>query len=822
MPSDSARDIPDLSLFAGNGFNYSFYVMCQMDANASDGGSSTSCNLNAPYLDFQAAGGTSAAVQTFAGIMALVNQKTGERQGNANYVLYPMAATAASNGTSCNSSTAPVTNSSCIFYDVTVGNNSVICQGGTPNCSNTSAASGQYGIMVSNGSPAYPTTAGYDLATGLGTVNVANLVNHWTSNFAPSTTSLSLSTTPTTTPISLTHGQPINFNITVTSGSGTPTGDVLLIAQTGASASNAPGIGPFTLSGGSVSGSTIMLPGGSYNVTAHYAGNGTFAASDSSPGIPVTVGKESSQTEIRLVTLGNPTLPGYNITTVPYGSPYVLRMDVTNSSGNLCAPSNSSGYQYSISYPCPTGSLTVSPAPTEQNPPPGTVPGSYTLNSQGYAEDQPIQLSPGTYPFVATYAGDNSFTASTSLPTPITITPAPTTVTASMFSCETPIQYGLPCQINALINTTSSGISPSGTVTFFVNGAQQGSPVPVFNSGLPNPSGNTPYAWAQGSDNLQFLTIGTNTFSAEYSGDTNYQAAASAPVNITVAQNNGGVSVFTGPPIQLGQQAALQAQALGAPPPAAAPTGTITFYDGGNAIGGSVTYSVNNGSLFASLSYTPTTGGYHLITASYSGDSYYASSTSSSATLTVQSPSFWISGEVPGDAQPGQSVTGTVTVSPIDGFTGTVNLTCAVTGMPVSPQDMPTCSLNPASVTVGANGVSVIVTLNTVAPSFVPPAGPGGWPMELGIVMLGLAALAAGLSRRRAWRREAAYMAGLAAILLAVALWASCGGGGGGGGSAPPRDPGTRPGNYTVTVVGTSGSLTQSMTWTLSVRSLEG
>ena len=163
VPADGARDIPDLSLFAGNGLNYSFYVICQMDANASGGGSSTSCDLNSPYTDFQGGSGTSASVQAFAGIMALVNQLYG-RQGNANYVLYPMAA---QSGASCNSSTA---GSSCIFYDVTVGNNSVICGGGTLNCSNTNTASGQYGIMVSGGSAAYAATTGYDLATGLGSV----------------------------------------------------------------------------------------------------------------------------------------------------------------------------------------------------------------------------------------------------------------------------------------------------------------------------------------------------------------------------------------------------------------------------------------------------------------------------------------------------------------------------------------------------------------------------------------------------------------------------------------------------------------------------
>ena len=217
VPSDGARDIPDVALFAGNGLNYSFYVVCQMDANPGTGSSLTSCDLNAPYANFQGGSGTSASVQVFAGIMALVTQRYG-RQGNANYVLYPMAA---KSGASCPSSAAAVTNSSCVFYDVTVGNNSVGCLLGSPSCS---SAPTQYGIMIS-GSPAsaaYAATPGYDLATGLGSVNTANLVNTWTSNFTPSTTTLSLSTSPATSPISLNHGQPINFSIHVapTSGSG--------------------------------------------------------------------------------------------------------------------------------------------------------------------------------------------------------------------------------------------------------------------------------------------------------------------------------------------------------------------------------------------------------------------------------------------------------------------------------------------------------------------------------------------------------------------------------------------------------------------------
>jgi len=529
VPSDGARDIPDLSLFAGDGASASFYVLCQMDANETFiGASSTSCDLNSPYLDFQGVGGTSVSAQAFAGIMALVNQVHG-RQGNANYVLYPLAA---QGGNTCVSSATAVSNSSCIFYDITTGTNSVICEGGSPNCNNTNNGSGEYGIMVSGNpaSAAYPAGSGYDLATGLGSVNAMNLVNQWTSNFKPSTTTLSLSTSPATNPITLTHGQPINYAINVTSGSGTPAGDVSLIAQTGSSASNVTAIGPFTLSAGSVSGSTNMLPGGSYDVTAHYPGNGTEGASDSTPGIPVTVTKESSSTQVRLVALSATAPPVYNLTTVPYGSPYYLRMDVTNSSGQPCA-SPTTGL---LSYPCPSGTLTVTPAPTQQNSPSGAVPGSFLLNSQGYAEDQPIQQVPGTYNFVATYSGDNSYTGSTSPTLPITITQASTTTAITPPVppvIEAPIIY-----VTVAISTQSNGAGPTGTMNLLNNGTSLGQST-VFGSAAA--SYITGYEFASGgADFALTLPPGPANLTAQYSGDSNYVPSSSAPLAFTVSDFN--------------------------------------------------------------------------------------------------------------------------------------------------------------------------------------------------------------------------------------------------------------------------------------------
>ncbi len=88
LSNATVRAVPDISFFAGNGFNSVAYIYCQAD-NISSG---ASCNLSSPYTDFVLIGGTSVPTPAFAGIMALVDQKTRQRQGNSNYVLYGLAA----------------------------------------------------------------------------------------------------------------------------------------------------------------------------------------------------------------------------------------------------------------------------------------------------------------------------------------------------------------------------------------------------------------------------------------------------------------------------------------------------------------------------------------------------------------------------------------------------------------------------------------------------------------------------------------------------------------------------------------------------------
>jgi subtilase family serine protease len=144
VPNDNARDVPDVSVSAA--FDHDGYLICS-GGDCVNGFRATDGTLDV-------VGGTSVAPPTFAGILALIIQETNSNQGNVNYVLYPLAAA-----------------SSDAFHDITTGNNQVPCQAGTADCPN--------GGMIG-----YNATEGYDLATGLGSINAFNLVTEWT-QFSP-------------------------------------------------------------------------------------------------------------------------------------------------------------------------------------------------------------------------------------------------------------------------------------------------------------------------------------------------------------------------------------------------------------------------------------------------------------------------------------------------------------------------------------------------------------------------------------------------------------------------------------------------------------
>lgn len=173
-PGDGVRDIPDVSLFAANGVWGHYYVYCYTHT----AGGGAPCT-GAPS-GWAGAGGTSFASPIMAGIQALVNQKIGGSVGNPNPTLYALAATEYGSGgsASCNASNGNAVGGNCIFYDVTQGDMDVNCTG-THDCYRPSGTNGVLSTSSSSYAKAYGTGTGWDFATGIGSVNAANLVNAW-------------------------------------------------------------------------------------------------------------------------------------------------------------------------------------------------------------------------------------------------------------------------------------------------------------------------------------------------------------------------------------------------------------------------------------------------------------------------------------------------------------------------------------------------------------------------------------------------------------------------------------------------------------------
>ena len=183
-PRDGVRDLPDVSLFASNGFWSHAILYCMSDA--AEGG--VPCDYTNPTDTlYNSAGGTSFTAPQFASIQALINQKAGGSQGNAAPYYYDLGKkqyglTSSPNKTmiaACNSDQVSGGSNACLFHDVTVGNNDVPCYG-TVDCYGSAGLS--YGVLSTSDAKlgiAFPATTGWDFTTGLGTLNVTNVVTNW-------------------------------------------------------------------------------------------------------------------------------------------------------------------------------------------------------------------------------------------------------------------------------------------------------------------------------------------------------------------------------------------------------------------------------------------------------------------------------------------------------------------------------------------------------------------------------------------------------------------------------------------------------------------
>jgi hypothetical protein len=297
-------------------------------------------------------------------------------------------------------------------------------------------------------------------------------------------------------------------------------------------------------------------------------------------------------------------------------------------------------------------------------------------------------LSVGAHSITASYSGNANLIGNVSAVLTETVNPARTTT--SLNSSANPSTFGQGVTLTASVFPAFGG-SPAGTVTFFDAGAQLGSaPLSGDIAQLAVPGGA--------------LAAGSHSITATYSGDANFSSSASAPLADTV--NPAATSTqltITPDPASVGQSVTLTATVSSAV--AGTQSGTVNFFfDGSSTPAASVALSAG----VAQFSTNSLSAGTHTVSATFvSSNANFQGS--SSLTLAEAVLDFAISASPSSLAvSRGHSVSYTITVSPINGFTGVVALSCSGAGINNS------CTVSPSQVTVSGAAAQATVTV-TVA-----------------------------------------------------------------------------------------------------------
>lgn len=421
--SNRSRIIPDVSFFAGSGandtegYNSTAYMFCMQSADCQTGGTP----------QFSYSGGTESSSAVFAGAVALAVEQynSGSRfgLGNVNPTLYALM--------------PPNTITS---HDITRGNNALSCNSGTPNC----GLSGSNYVL--NG---YAAGNGYDAATGLGSFNILSFVtNYKPANTTPSSVALTVSdnngnalpvcTANGVSSHCVTHSTWLKFKVATTPTAAS--GDVAIFSSSPLQAEAAVDL--LTLSSGTATDTWNLLPGGTYNLYARYAGDSTYAPSITGTPYTITVQPENCQ-----MVLYEHNVNVGTTTSVPYGTPVYVTVEPYSAAttNNVAIPS---------------GSINV----TDNSTLITTLP----VDSEGATTFSSNLLAFGSHSLMLTFPGDASFASCSTGNFPVQVVSASTTTTLNapdnnVYSSDA----GIP--IAAVVTSStlpSNGTAPAGTVTF--------------------------------------------------------------------------------------------------------------------------------------------------------------------------------------------------------------------------------------------------------------------------------------------------------------------------------------------------------------------
>ena len=744
VPADGARDIPDVSLFAANGLNASYYAVC-----AADGDCQTTTS---PQIS--GFGGTSVASPAFAGIMAIVNQKYGP-QGQAAYELYPLAGKSGSP-----------------FHDITMGTNQEPCTAGTPDCT-TGELTG------------YAAGPGYDLATGLGSVDANALVTNWNSRSNGTATTTTL--TPSST--SFVHGTAVTLKVGVTGSGGTPTGDVALLTDSPLPSNQGEFL--LTLASGAASGSFNTLPGGSYNIYGNYGGDGTFAPSTSSK-TAITVTAEASTLNLQVSDSNGMQMTSLSGQQVPYGTYAILNGSPVPTTSFNCA-SNCPPYTYA------TGTVTF----TDN----GNALNTVQVNTEGDSEYTTGMLAVGAHSIAATYSGDASYNKSSSTPATVAFTVTKGVTSVGVSSALATIAQGQTTVLTALVSSGGGGgVAPTGSVNFMAGATMLGSGTL---SSVAGSYGVATYT-ITGTQSTA-LPVGTVSLTGTYAGDSNYGSGTTpAPAATLTITGPSALAPTTTTATAMPQTTSAASAitlsiAVAGKLASPSPTGTVDLQSAGvDLTPGGVALTAgttgDNSTLTYSLDSASLLQGNNSVVVTYSGDTVFAPSQATVSLSNPRSDFSLVAQTSIVTVASGASGTATLALGAINGFNASVALSCSVpTGL--------TCTLNPASVTVNGN-TTATVTINAVTTS---SAGQRAWLVASGGATLACVLLFGIPARRRKWRG----LLGLMAVAI-LSAGIGCGGGGGGSGGGgggtnppppiPPTTTGTTPGTYTVVITGAASS----------------